>query len=1276
MSPTATRRFINRNPKPSVTKSQARGADDGLRVQSKKAKAGRTASRTPALFDWSQIAKGENHRQFELMALDIVAYELDFTLFTPNVSRIGKDGGADGLYSGKISGVPGPWKIACATRSTRAKLKAKIWKENKNATKLDFQGLLFITPFPLTPVEVKNLLPIAGKGLQRAIIWPRGKLDQLLRKHPWIATQYLGHQIIPGFVPLAGSEREEPSGQSDIPLVGREDECSKVRDFLCSAYRIMVLVAPGGSGKSRLLREAFFIAHQVRPRRSAWLRRPGQDTVERAVRSGLVLAAPTLVCLDDAGLALGEVAELSRLATDRRPGVDAKLILAVREVDRDTVLNALAGAQRDSQVVELREMDESARIAIAERDCPPLSRRGAQKLVKVFGRNLFLLRAAAFLIRDGHSPRDLVTVQHLSNMVAERLLAEAKKLVPSDETATESLLLRLAIDVPVHASEMTTSQAVATLKEAGILRPVGNTLRFRSDVEGDVVLGYLLRKPWARANVHSLLSKEPNRMMARVRNLAAAGAGHPAEILRHLCLEWSRRFDTISPYERANVAALLPHCVPACHTEVVLLTEQLAKTHDISTDELGPIVLAISRHRGPAEGLASARQLDYQAAKKGSYANYTIEKLGAGIVDLRNTRPDGVSAVCGLIEGWISQAHVAEDACALAPLIQSSVAPMLQMTVQFEEAEGDKITFGEQPLLPTPQVLEMRSRALSVVQTLLQHPLERLRLAGAHLVDELVHGGGVMTTPEALLPTLEREIEHLAPTMTSILTSVADHEVHHLIEKALFFVWASQGPGNALAGALLQNSNSSPTYKAYTFVSEPWEWVDDLQTILARAPARDRWKWWNERRPSDSTPYLQSLLVDLVLQCATPGALLQFVEVLPTSGPVFSVLNPLCERIPEIFAQAALLVPAGPAQGLIARAAARRRRRLEPGLFITDLKAALSVDDQVVHDLIQEAQGLPVGLTLDIARLLVEQDSVTLRARGISLIGHRRDIDAATLAGLVIRALRSGQWSAAYETVWSAVHRLTSPPANWVGMPLTPELANLIGARLAETGRSGQWDATGEWYAQHLLELMLVGDDPIQDRIRYIARMLPAEKYERQRFVQWCMTPLLKSEIGFRSLAASGCNWVRSKGLPDIRTLVVHIEAALGREQVPQHMRQLSTALLSSQAIEERELGLRLLSIDADAQTCALVADTASRPGPLRNVAEQLVAGFSHPRRGSSHKIGEAAPAMVSLRATLEAAKGKVTVSGAEELLRTQQQIIDGATGHALRSDAELLDPR
>jgi hypothetical protein len=67
-------------------------------------------------FDWSWVAAARNNNHLERMVGDLLAEELDSDKFIPNALRPGRDGGADGVYMGRIAGVDGPRLVPKADR--------------------------------------------------------------------------------------------------------------------------------------------------------------------------------------------------------------------------------------------------------------------------------------------------------------------------------------------------------------------------------------------------------------------------------------------------------------------------------------------------------------------------------------------------------------------------------------------------------------------------------------------------------------------------------------------------------------------------------------------------------------------------------------------------------------------------------------------------------------------------------------------------------------------------------------------------------------------------------------------------------------------------------------------------------------------------------------------------------------------------------------------------------------------------------------------------------
>jgi len=221
------------------------------------------------------------------------------------------------------------------------------------------------------------------------------------------------------------SELDDP-GQPDLELVGRVTESEIFRAFVEGAARILVVVAAGGSGKTRFLRALPELAWGTRPRRPVWLRRPGQGTLDDAFLNGLPARKPIVIVLDDAAQASADLAELARLAAVPSM-VDVKLVLSIRAVDREATERALAKIRGIVTWNVLAELPVAEASRIAKLECPSLSSGDATRLARAFGSNLFLLRAAAQQVRRGEQPATVVNDEHIRRLVATRLIEEAQR---------------------------------------------------------------------------------------------------------------------------------------------------------------------------------------------------------------------------------------------------------------------------------------------------------------------------------------------------------------------------------------------------------------------------------------------------------------------------------------------------------------------------------------------------------------------------------------------------------------------------------------------------------------------------------------------------------------------------------------------------------------------------------------------------------------------------------------------------------------------------------
>ena len=245
----------------------------------------------------------------------------------------------------------------------------KARHENANGIRDGAEAILLCTPLDLNDKQVDRVEKALGKGLLRGLVWPRSKLEHHLRNNGWLATEHFGLQLMPGFVQL-DSGKSELTTQRDLPLVGREDEVREVEDFLRGPERVLQIVAPGGTGKSRFLRALGDLSRSAN--RSAWLRLPGQGSIEDALSRGLPRKKPLLLCLDDAGLTLDEVSELARLAILLPGGVDAKVILAARLPDSFLIESACRDAKACVRTLRLKPLAQAPAEQIIAAECPDL----------------------------------------------------------------------------------------------------------------------------------------------------------------------------------------------------------------------------------------------------------------------------------------------------------------------------------------------------------------------------------------------------------------------------------------------------------------------------------------------------------------------------------------------------------------------------------------------------------------------------------------------------------------------------------------------------------------------------------------------------------------------------------------------------------------------------------------------------------------------------------------------------------------------------------------
>ena len=1241
--------------------------------QSRRASSSRVGRRN---FNWSRLSKGAAHKDFEDMCLDLFGEEHGDIAFVPGPRRTGKDGGADGAYDGNLGRRRARWKLACTIRQKHDELRRKLDLERDKALIGGFTGLVFMTSVDLTTEQVaalqsRALKAVAVRGgparkIKHAYVWGRSSLERLLKRHPWVAAIYFGHQLLPGFVPLAGSEGDL-SDQPDLKLVGRRAELANVGAFLGASEMILVVVASGGSGKSRLLRAVSNLAREVRPRRSAWLRRPGIGTVEAGLRSGLPTSRPLLLALDDAGRALGDVHQLATVAADGKACGDVKVVLAARAADRDAVegtLRAVPGATY--KVLELAPLTAEQGTDVACLELPSLPRSDAARLAKHFGPNLFLLRAAAQHVRLGSSPASIVRSGRLRDLVAERLVGEATVQLGLPNDAARRLLLQVALDVPVRNDP--SAVEYATLREAGLLRIVGSTLRFRADVEGDLLLGYLLAKPWARAALQNELLCKPELMGTRVRNLAAAGGDHPKQVIASIARSWLEGAAAAELKAARGILEILPWCTRAAPEIAVQLCEQYAGTQEkLTTDDFGPVAISLAHGGQAITSLRLLRKLHDIGVAEGQYSNYKFDGAVQESVSLRYLKTIDVDELVGELSNWLRQAI----SHGLVVVMKAALNGLLSGVVSWETSEGATTTFHKLELPDEPAVVRMRAAVFNVVAAMLEHADRRVRLAAAQVLHENVSAPGLEAARRG-------EFLSILPVLEKCLSTEDDLAVLDSLEKGLVFRWAGQCPGADKAEQILCATPWPSILRAFQLASKPSEFYLNISDAIAVAPTQDRWVWWVDHRPGGGSP--GPLLADIeklaqALGHEYPGTdgVLAVVRQLEHTAHPLTVLDAWCRRSADTFRDALALAQTDQQEKFLQRALRRLgfAQRTLDAVSETKRLAQAGVPLETVAEVLQDVGSISHESLFAIAEVFTMNARLDWRQFGLAQIS-RQGLSREQALAILEHALRDGLWIDG----WDSISYLIGDDEGRQKLSERPSLGMLLEARIVQALASKEWSerATSSWHIVRSAETILGND--LRRQLDFLQSVASPHSLWREPVAR-ILRSLVSSRDALGQLAQALCDILESKRAND--SACAHFVGALveAAKAWPPEAMTIALECVASEAPVVRRVGVVLLSeMRQDPHACVELAKLADGVSLIEQSARIALSNFTRPRGSWSGTTGEPYPAFVEIQARLKMASSLARTVAVRKRIAALQSDVEQSIRDQLRGDEEFLDPR
>lgn len=1076
---------------------------------------------------------------------------------------------------------------------------------------------------------------LAKAGLRGARVWARAKLNRVLRDHAWIRQIYFGHQLVPGLVPLAHPcELDDPS-QPDIELVGRSTERTVLRCFIEGAPRIGVIVAAGGSGKTRLLRALPELLWGTRPRRSVWLRRPGQGSLGEAFLNGLPVRKPMVITLDDAAQAPEELTELARLAVDQT-SVDVKLVVSIRTVDRESISLALAKFRFAVAYIDLEELSTEDAAHIARVECPALQPGDASRLAREFGSNLFLLRAAAQQLCRGVHPGTVVDDEHIRRLVAARLIEEAERQLLSlaDQRQTQRLLSEIALNVPLPFVRAKDSEAIKALYHSGVLRRIGNTLRFRRDVEGDLLLAYLLEQAAQRAIIEHLFATQTggDDIQRKLRNLSAAGSGYAATMICELTQRWlAEPVGSLSQRIR-----LLPYCAEAAPEQVAKICIKAAHARALTAGEVGSIVLAL----GHSDAVRGLRLLWELAVLDPTAASLSVHDVVNRLLNPYFHKHDELTGACLLLEAWLREAS---PTCGRrAEVLAEALRALFRTVAAWDTYDGASFTIHEQELPATPRLLQIRRTATQLLGEMIAHPETELRRRAITILERhgAPHIGRVAT--QAFHSAAADEFKLLVPIIEARFTAETEASLLSAIYMSLATRWAIGWPGADDAGRLLVGQSIDPLIKAYHYSSRD-EWFYSFDEVLATAPEDDRWSWWIQRYlRSRSVDECARVVSDLCARYRTVGEIAHAILALAGADRPEWIIDAWCCREPALFEQALHVISNERAYRYVEGALRRDRYRINPEVIIDDLEAMphpVSMDDA---NLVLNTANLNAAvLAIAVARHLVNQPDIEVRRRGLDCIDHRSDADPSVVLDILEHALRDGDWG----KHWDAILYVLENP----GRRLLIADRTALHQRIEERFLVGKEWIGHDWYEERVLGLLYDGDQ--ERKLNLLGRLLTKGTFGAVQEVGLLIAPLVLETTQFRNVIERLVSWARRLGEKGIDRVESVLQTALHDKALPDVAFTVAMDMLRGSDTVAREMALVLLTeLQTDPEACATLARIAAgNSDGLRERAASRLRSFRWPRGGLSRTIGQPPEKLVHLEQVLQQAQQ--LVSGDARLL-------------------------
>ncbi|MDP2705513.1 MAG: hypothetical protein Q8O71_03950 [bacterium] len=828
------------------------------------------------------LGKITNEKDFQRLVNHLFAIECNSPAFIPSSPYIGFDNGWDGYYEGfypsenleGLFSIQSKWTQKNFSEA-EGHLKSEISKEIDKAIKNKVEHLRIATTAELRVDQVKALENLKPKEIKSLHVWHRENLKIRIERQPFLRNSYFGDPQHPLLVPASLYFDDLEKQLIDVPaheITAFKSYIEEFQKFMASdKHQLFVVHAPGGFGKSHLLREIATLAYEYDPTRQPWMLKTGYRSFEAAIQEEIDPKQKYLLILDDADRDLNTLNPLLAFLT--KSGVDIKVVLSLRTsgiyILQDRIQEFRASGF--TTVLKINEWPKDDLLKLL-RACANKDRVNDEEIiVHDFPNPYFIVLIGKRIRGDGIKDFSKIKAE-----IIEDIIVDAKKsLADVFQDGADELLLNLACIVPFNKDNQGTideiakqlnkssdliKKAIDRLVQSNILRQVGRAIRFSPDMRGDVYLLYKLEQLSKEYLKNLVLQWMPLFSKNIFVNLGATFKYGQANIisamLEEFINEWIDKAKDTSGTERRerlewlkNVVEFIPKgCLDLINTyfdfpppqETSFLYPDDYRVVLLSTDDYGPAIDGLIRsHKYRNEILCLIERL-YSLEMKGTYDNYKPLTLIKDCVSPLRNDVDSIVEMLNLMEKWLDEPNKNR-----ADMVKSALSEVLAATHEYSRSYLDKMEFGERPLPNNPKVLQMRDAAMALLDKLLTHANIEYQLCAIDVVSDIGKTRMGHVSPSQL-PLAERFVQEKIKIIDDIGRLIhpnTDFRLLSDIEDLFLHWWAQDAPGIEKITELLKSIPRSPEYELFRYFSSRLDIVQSFEEVSKDAPQANKWPW-------------------------------------------------------------------------------------------------------------------------------------------------------------------------------------------------------------------------------------------------------------------------------------------------------------------------------------------------------------------------------------------------------------------------------------------------